>query len=68
VALAAFPRQQVAGLQGEAWLVFLDGDSKEKLFSSGIGRVLITGPYQATLDLTIDALFPLIQSWIKKRL
>lgn len=42
-----------ATLQGEAWLRFLDeasGDVSAAPFSAGVGRVLMDGPYRASID------------------
>lgn len=44
--LAYFPRERVAGLVGESWLNFLDQGLNKKYFSEGIGRNLISMPYQ----------------------
>ncbi len=44
--LAYFPREKVAGLVGESWLDFLDQGLNQKYFSKGIGRKLISIPYQ----------------------
>jgi hypothetical protein len=68
VVLANYPRHEVAGLHGEAWLQFLDKTSVTKGFSEGPGRLLIVSPYQAKSDPLPDALFHLIQSWVKKNL
>lgn len=40
VALAAYPRQAVAGLSGEPWLSFLDQTGGSPRFASGPGRLL----------------------------
>lgn len=34
------------GLQGEAWLAFLDGDDARRPFRDGPGRLLLDGPYR----------------------
>ncbi len=44
-ALAVFPRADVAGLSGEAWLGFLDASAGSTDFSSGPGRLLADLPY-----------------------
>lgn len=46
-ALAAYPRDQVARLHGEAWLSFLDESYGGRDFSDGSGRVLASAPYAA---------------------
>lgn len=77
IALAAFPRKEVAGLNGEAWLKFLDREVQEKngRFVSGVGRVLISAPYQSKqsimanrskMDVDIKALAQIIENWIRR--
>lgn len=64
VALAGFPRAQVAGLGGENWLNFLDQSYGGKGFSGDHGRVLLTAPYrQSQSD---PALRALARTWIKQ--
>jgi Domain of unknown function (DUF4381) len=69
-ALQVFPRKKVAGLYGEQWLAFLDAtvEIKDKNFSQGIGRVLITGPYQSSKQQLSQELFDLIELWVKQNL
>jgi hypothetical protein len=64
VALACFPRQQVAGLSGEAWLQFLDSRARAKGFCRGPGRVLATGPFAPVCTLDRAALGDLARRWI----
>ncbi|AML51124.1 DUF4381 domain-containing protein [Falsihalocynthiibacter arcticus] len=48
-ALAAFPRQDVAGLIGDSWLAFLDSTAGKPLFTdTAAGTALIHAPYQST--------------------
>lgn len=65
-ALTAFPRRQVAGLKGQAWLEFLDQSlpGTETPFTQGKGRVLATGPYQRAPEADIEALHQLANNWI----
>lgn len=65
VALSYYPRNQVAGLTGKAWLEFLDKTGKTKQFVV-IGQPLITGPYQKNVTYDCQALFQLIYLWIKQ--
>lgn len=46
VALAARPRQDVARLEGDAWLAALDEICGNSQFSNGFGQLLEQGPYQ----------------------
>jgi hypothetical protein len=65
VALACFPRSQVAGLSGEAWLRFLDSNSRDKGFCHGPGQVLATGPFAPACTLDRAALIDLARRWIQ---
>ena len=46
VALALFPRLDVAGLTGERWLMQLDNLGQTSAFSNGVGRLLVDAPYK----------------------
>lgn len=65
LALARYPRAQVAGLSGDRWLQFLDqtGDGD---FITGPGRVLALAPYQINPELPVAALEALARQWIKR--
>ncbi len=65
VALARFGRRQVAGLTGEAWLIFLDKTGSTQVFTSGPGRIFITGPYQRQISVDIEKLYKLVKQWIR---
>ena len=63
-ALAAYPRQTVASLNGSHWLEFLDRTYPGSGFASGAGRVLQYAPYR---DCGSDAaLENLARDWIKR--
>ena len=68
-ALARFPREQVAGLTGDAWLAFLDATGGGDGFRHGPGRALADLAYQATRDGDLppnpDALADLAETWIR---
>ncbi len=66
LALARFPRQQVASLSGLAWLHFLDESGGQGRFSQGPGRVLASGPYQRMLpsDFDVSAFVALVNEWV----
>jgi hypothetical protein len=55
VALAAFPRRQVAPLYGEAWLRFLDETCHGCAFSTGPGHLLSAATGAASMMPPIDA-------------
>jgi Domain of unknown function (DUF4381) len=66
-ALAAFPREEVASLAGPAWLSFLDRTCGEKEFSRGVGRLLVSAPYQRLPpdDAELQSLVGLVRRWIE---
>ena len=66
-ALAAFPREQVAPLAGAAWLAFLDRSYDGHEFSEGVGRLLLSGPYQQSPPdhSELPSLVALVRRWIK---
>lgn len=45
-----FSPPQIAALQGEEWLQFLDAGDPAKPFSEGAGRLLLDGPYRREVD------------------
>ena len=65
-ALVRFPRREVAGLAGKAWLAFLDAHGGDRAFSDGPGRALIEAPYRASAPLQVEALMGLVEGWIKR--
>jgi Ca-activated chloride channel family protein len=67
-ALAAFPREQVAPLAGEAWLAFLDRSLDGTEFSAGAGRLLASAPYApiAPGDRQLAGLVELTGRWIRR--
>jgi len=66
-ALAAFPREQVAPLIGPAWLSFLDRSYGGEEFSHGVGRLLMSGPYQQLPpdEAELQSLVRLVRRWIR---
>lgn len=68
ICLSYYPRFNVAGLTGEAWLAFLDkhpeGKKAHVHFSEGFGRTLITAPYQAKAEIDGEGLVQLCKEWI----
>lgn len=71
-AVAKFPRQQVAGLTGVAWLEFLDAHGGSGHFQMELGRLLAQLPYQndavtkAVLSQPqqIEQLVQLVSNWL----
>jgi Domain of unknown function (DUF4381) len=69
-ALAAFPRDEVASLSGDAWLAFLDRTGSNPRFSNGAGRLVAEVPYDPAacgrLDSrAVDELFQKVQIWVR---
>ena len=62
-ALAAYPREQVAGLAGPDWLAFLDRSYEGAGFADGAGKVFAIVPYKAIASDPAAA--KLARSWIK---
>ncbi|PKM38048.1 MAG: DUF4381 domain-containing protein [Gammaproteobacteria bacterium HGW-Gammaproteobacteria-10] len=67
VSISLAPREQSAGLTGQAWLDHLDASLPDQPFSNGIGRQLIEIPYRNELPPETDvlALFELCERWLK---
>ena len=64
-ALARFPRDQVAGLSGTAWLEFLDRQHPAQGFLNGPGRLLLDAPYRsAPTTEELPDLIRLVRRWI----
>ena len=66
-ALLQFGRRRVAGLQGDAWLAFLDqtGGSRVR-FSEGPGRLIASAPYAPAADIEVAPLREAIGTWAKE--
>ena len=67
LALARYPRDQVAGLTGDDWLAFLDATGGAGDFSDGVGRVLIESAYRPAdqIDCDPERLAALVGRWIE---
>lgn len=70
VALAAFPRKQVAPLYGEDWLRFLDRTCEGCTFATGPGELLSAATYARSEGSRINTndgnqLMRLARTWIK---
>ncbi|MDZ7750273.1 MAG: DUF4381 domain-containing protein [Gammaproteobacteria bacterium] len=64
-ALAAWPRQRVAGLTGTAWLEFLDATGGAGAFAHGPGQALASAGYGGAAAVDGEALEALVRRWIK---
>lgn len=67
-ALSGFGLSFNASLKGSEWLEWLDHQctATNQQFSQGIGRVLLTGPYQKSPDFERNELHNLSLLWIKE--
>ncbi|MCB1734635.1 MAG: DUF4381 domain-containing protein [Gammaproteobacteria bacterium] len=69
-AISLFPREQVAGLTGDAWLMWLDdvaGLSPDEGFQNGPGRTLRDAQYRADTDAQNGlALLALANTWLTR--
>ena len=68
-ALQAYPRQDVASLSGNSWLMFLDAHYSGPLFATGLGEKLLSVAYlpreQWSLsDQQSDTLIRMSRKWI----
>ncbi len=66
VALTSFPREEVAGLTGEAWVHFLDRTTGSHDFSMGEAEALIDGTYRTDISVDIESLHLVAKGWIQK--
>lgn len=66
VALVYFPREKVAGLQGDVWITFLNETSKGIDFKK-VQHALLVAPYQPNLKGDLSLLFTMTRLWIKQR-
>lgn len=78
VALYYYPRENIAGLQGEAWLQFLQDTTRKKVGGqvptdvARFRRLLLEKPYQASSQVAssaddIAAFFKFAKQWITRR-
>lgn len=65
--ISHYSREDSASLTGDEWLAFLDQPLEEKSFSTGPGRLLLTGPYQSKppSETEIMGLIELSKRWLK---
>ena len=66
VALAYYPRTRVAGLQGEAWLIFLNSTAKGVNFNS-VRMQLLELPWHPSQAHTLQPLFNIAKKWIMRQ-
>jgi len=66
VSLSCYPRQEVAGLTGWAWLSLLDRTLPGDEFQHGVGRVLVDAPYSVDSRIDGPALLQLCERWLRQ--
>ncbi|KTD11643.1 hypothetical protein Lgra_1101 [Legionella gratiana] len=66
VALAYYPREEVASLHGEDWLRFLNETGKGIDFNL-VRNMLLDAPFKTDQTLDLNPLFNTAQLWIKQR-
>jgi hypothetical protein len=67
VALVYFPRENVAGLQGEDWITFLDSTASGVEFKQ-VYFELVELPYRSDAPMSdLAALFTMASRWIQQR-
>lgn len=66
VALSYFSRAEVASLQGDAWILFLNKTAKKLNFEE-IRAELLEMPYQPRKDCDLTLLFNMAKQWISQR-
>jgi len=65
--ISIFPRTDVAGLTGEAWLRFLDQPLAARPFSKGPGRVLLDAPYRPQVTTgEVEPLLEICADWLEQ--
>jgi hypothetical protein len=66
VALVHFRDPAVPGLNGRAWLRFLDAQMHGADFTVGVGQVLADGIYRPVFNADVDALHALCRRWVEQ--
>ncbi|MCC5791379.1 MAG: DUF4381 domain-containing protein [Legionellaceae bacterium] len=66
VALAYYPRETVAALQGEAWIDFLNAEADNVDFQA-VKSLLLETAYQSQSNASLEPLFQQAGQWIRQR-
>ncbi len=69
VAFQVAPREKVAALSGDSWLLFLDRSYRGTGFTTGPGRLLPAISYRGPSDITPEqaaGLMDLVATWIRR--
>ncbi len=62
--ISRFPRSDVAGLSGKAWIHFLN--SQANSFDAETSQALISGPFQKQCDIDDQALINACRHWVEQ--
>jgi hypothetical protein len=63
-ALHYFPREQIAGISGKAWLDFLNQSGQTTKFTQDVGLLLVDIPYRKNYTSDLSPLFALAKVWV----
>lgn len=63
-ALYYFRREDIAGLSGHEWLLFLNRSGKTTQFTEEKGRLLLDAPYRKNNTTDLNPLFDLTHTWL----
>lgn len=55
----------IAGLSGDDWLIWLDGQWDNNAFSCGAGRAVLDAPYRRDGQMDISALLQIGRTWLQ---
>ncbi len=66
VALAYYPRQQVASATGEKWLGMLNNMSAAKSIHTELGQLILTAPYMKKAPARCADLFVAVECWLRQ--
>lgn len=66
VALVYYPREKVAGLQGAAWIEFLNSTSRGIDFNA-VADLLLEAPFKGEETASLYPLISRVERWIKQR-
>ncbi len=64
ICISCFPRHDVAGLNGEAWIHFLN--SQANSFDAETCQALISGPFQKQCDINDQTLINACRHWVEQ--
>ena len=65
-ALSFSKQEDVASLQGNDWLKFLDKTGNTTEFTKGVGKIFGENLFQYEPEFEIEILFPLVSKWVNE--